>query len=733
MTILADRSTSAPWSLRLLADVGEVIATSLEFDDRLRQVAALTIPHLADLCVFDLLADDGSIRDVAVAAADPSLPMRLEELRRRQPLERTGAHPVAQVLREGASRVLPEMDEALLRRIAAGDEHARLMLEAGYRSAIVVPLRARGNVFGVLSVLRMRERDPFGEEELSLVEEISRLVALALDNAVLYRLASNSEQRLKEMLGRLAEAVTVQDARGQLVYVNDAAARLLGGTAEQVLAAPPRMVFERFELFDERGRPVSASEMPGRRVLRGESPEPVITRSVVRATGQERWLVTKASALRDPQSGELFAVNVIGDITELKRSEIVQRFLNQAGEVLATSMDYQETLQRVANLAVPDIADWCAVDLLEEDGNSRSVAVAHADPAKLALAERLRECARDDLDPDRGIGRVLRTGEPYLSAEITDEMLREAATNEEHLWLLREAGLRSAVIVPMRVAGSVIGALTLVTGESARTFGEPDIPLAQTVADRAALAVEHARLYRNRAEIARTLQRELLPAPLPEVPGWRIAALYVPAGHESEVGGDLYEVFQAADTWLALIGDVTGKGIQAAGLTALVRHTSRTAAEYEPAPAHILDRVDRSLKREPGMAICSAICARLTERGATLAIGGHPFPLRARDGVVATVGEPGALLGAFRDAHWKQTDCELQPGETLLLYTDGVTETLGGDGERFGVERLEQLLAAHAALPPAELLERIEEELSAFSCGSRRDDTAILALQREGR
>ena len=139
-----------------------------------------------------------------------------------------------------------------------------------------------------------------------------------------------------------------------------------------------------------------------------------------------------------------------------------------------------------------------------------------------------------------------------------------------------------------------IGALTMVSAESGRTFDQSDLEFAEQIAERAALAVENARLYSERSEVARTLQRSLLPEALPEIPGWEIAALYRPAGQGTEVGGDFYDFWQVDGDWLMMIGDVTGKGVGAAAVTSLVRHTARAASDFDPSPARILDARGRA-------------------------------------------------------------------------------------------------------------------------------------------
>src|SRR5207237_3090081 len=157
-------------------------------------------------------------------------------------------------------------------------------------------------------------------------------------------------------------------------------------------------------------------------------------------------------------------------------------------------------------------------------------------------------------------------------------MLARAAVDEDHLQLLRAVGLRSAAVVPMRVGNRILGAMTLVSAESGRVLDEFDLKLAEQVADRAAVAIENSRLYSERSLIAHTLQQSLLPEQLPEIPGFELGSVYIPAVRSSDVGGDFYDVWPVEDGWLMMIGDVTGKGVEAATLTSLVRHTMLVAS-----------------------------------------------------------------------------------------------------------------------------------------------------------
>jgi hypothetical protein len=193
--------------------------------------------------------------------------------------------------------------------------------------------------------------------------------------------------------------------------------------------------------------------------------------------------------------------------------------------------------------------------------------------------------------------QVARTGRVVFVAELTDDMLRASVEDPEHLELLRQVGMRSAMIVPLAVTGRVLGALTLITADSGRVLDDADLAFAQDLAQRAALALENARLYEQQRQIAHTLQTALLPDDLPVIPGLTMAARFVPHGDGIEVGGDLYDVFPSPDGWAIAVGDVCGKGPAAAGLTALVRHTLRVEVLHGRAPADALHQVNAAMLR----------------------------------------------------------------------------------------------------------------------------------------
>src|SRR3954447_12015806 len=250
-----------------------------------------------------------------------------------------------------------------------------------------------------------------------------------------------------------------------------------------------------------------------------------------------------------------------------------QRFLARASLALDESLDPDVTVARVATLAVEGIADWCSVDMVDLDGSLRHVVTAHSDPARVELAQTLLERYPPDPEGTIGAPAVVRTGEAELYREVTHERLARTVEDDEHLALMRSVGIGSAMIVAMKKRGRILGAISLVATESGRRFDEDDLRLAEDLARRAAVAVETSRLYTERTNIARTLQESLLPPELPEIDGFDIAARYTAAGAGNEVGGDFYDVFEVGPAeWAVVIGDVCGKGAEAASLTALVPH-----------------------------------------------------------------------------------------------------------------------------------------------------------------
>jgi serine phosphatase RsbU (regulator of sigma subunit) len=287
--------------------------------------------------------------------------------------------------------------------------------------------------------------------------------------------------------------------------------------------------------------------------------------------------------------------------------------------------------------------------------------------------------------------------------------------------------------VPLTGERGAIGCMGLGFADR-RAFDTGDLELLQVIAGQGAAALERAALYEHRAHVARTLQSGLLPSELPEIAGLDVASDYRPLGAGDQVGGDFYDVFATEDGWTAAIGDVCGKGVEAAVVTGMVRHTLRALELGHGEPAAVLRRLNQAVRRHaPDDRYCSVALAHLTalQRGfrVDLACAGHPPPLVVRaGGTVEDLEACGTLLGIEDDIHLSPVSSELLPGDALVLYTDGITEARVR-GELFGLDRLRAKLAELAGAPAAEITAGIQRAVQAFAPGHAADDQALLVLR----
>jgi serine phosphatase RsbU (regulator of sigma subunit) len=408
-------------------------------------------------------------------------------------------------------------------------------------------------------------------------------------------------------------------------------------------------------------------------------------------------------------------------------------FLANAGGMLDASLDLEQTLANVARIAVPEIADWCAVSLLDESDRLREVALVHVDPAQRAIARELTERFPTPPDARSGPPAVARTGRTEYVREITDEMLVAGIADPEHLDLVRRLRLRSYITAPLRARGRTLGTVTFVSAESGRLFEPADVQLAEELARRAGVSIDNARLYTERTRIAHTLQARLLPEQLPEIPNARLAARYRAAGELNEVGGDFYDVFaRSGDEWALVVGDVSGKGAEAAAITALARYTLRAAAMDDVPPSQALARLNHAMLQDGSTQFATVVLAYVAHAGdglrVRLALGGHPPPLILRaGGGVEAAGAFGGLLGLLDEPRLFDATATLGRGDVMLLYTDGVTEA-GPRADPFGQTGLAAVLGSLAGRDPQAVVDAVETAVVGAQTGEPRDDIALLAL-----
>jgi len=630
-------------------------------------------------------------------------------------------------LRKGGEEIYVELSLSPIRLVGEADDSERYVL------AIVRDITARKRA---------------EEEVRRLTEDLENRVAQRTEQLEeRERRHRESEERFRGTFEQAAVGMAHVGTDGRWLRVNRRLCDIVGYEKAEMLG----LTFQDITHPDD----LEAHLEYVRQLLAGEIGTYSMEKRYFKKDSSIIWINLTVSLVRPPSEEPRYFISVIEDITERKRIEEAQRFLAEAGTTLSSSLDYRTTLARVARLAVPFLADWCVVDILEKDGSLDRLAVAHQDPEKVALVQELQKRYPPDPDAPRGVGQVLRTGRPELVPKIPESLLEEAARDAEHREILGELGLKSYMIVPLVARGRTLGAISLISAESGRRYRQAELGLAEELARRAALAVDNARLYRDRAQVARTLQEGLLPSRLPEVPGVEVGLCYLSAG-EVDVGGDFYDLFETSmvgqnstsepsSSWVVVIGDVSGKGAEAAAVLALARYTIRALAMRESHPSDVLTGLNEAMlrqRREHGdHKFCTATYARLemnegnTKGGAqvTVCCGGHPppFVLKA-GGSIHKVGEPGRAIGVFDDMNLTEQEASLAPGDALVLYTDGVVEARSPDGLFFGEERLVALLRSSVALDASTIASRIEKAVLNFQGQAPRDDIAVLVLRASG-
>jgi serine phosphatase RsbU (regulator of sigma subunit)/PAS domain-containing protein len=600
-----------------------------------------------------------------------------------------------------------------------------------------LPIQGRGGIIGALA-FRFGAGRRLAPADRAALTTIAQHYGQALDRARLFEVAESERQRLEALMHQLPVGVAIAEApSGHIVAVNDKATeiwRVPPAGPEPITDVTPYVAYHpdgrRFETSDW---PIARSLATGE-VVENEEIE------VEFGDGTRGWVNISARPVLDAGGHVLGAVTTLVDVTEPRRRETEARFLNDATDLLTESLDPDESLRRLARLVVPRLADWCVVYVLE-GARLRTVALEHSDPGRVEFARDLER--RYPTDLSGGVGRVIDTGESQLTPRITREMVEAAAPDADFTRMIfDELGLHSALTVPLRARGLVLGALTLVAAESDRVFGERDLSFAEDIATHAALAVANARLFSEQQHIAETLQRSLLPRHMPEPAGIEVAATYRAAGAQNMVGGDFYDLWEigSAGEFGFAIGDVCGKGAAAAALTALARHTVRTASIWLPdhRPGGVLWALnDAVIKRAGNGQFCTVTYAYATpvEEGLELAVasGGHPLPFVLRaDGSVEQPGETGTLLGILSEITVHEERIVLRPGDGIVLWTDGVSDRRG-DGELFGEERLRALLESVGRGSPRAIADAIEREVVGFSETDPQDDIALLVVRLTGR
>jgi len=571
---------------------------------------------------------------------------------------------------------------------------------------------ALGLVAAVLLVEGLRshmERQAATDDDLrGARRELVDLKSINAAEAALRR----SEKRYRVVGESLPFGVWQTNAAGdELIYVSEAYCELFGTTREQIAEGGWR---ERVPEEDQERYLAAWRARDTKDVFESEY-------RVRAKDGKTYWILSRGARLTDDDGLTTGWAGFNLDITRRKRDEERLAFSSDLGRTLASSLEPAVVLEKTANVIVPRFADWCTIDIVADDGEVERVLALHHDPElTVALKKVLRDPREAALFGYRTI-HVIATGRPDWQRSPS-----VMAKSDDQLGLLKRAGLGSLISLPLEARGKTIGALTLVSGSDLRYEAE-DVGFLSVMARRIALAYDNARLYAREHRVADMLQRSSLPATLPDIPGIEIRAHYQPGAKEAEVGGDWYDAFQLSDGRIALsIGDVAGKGLQAASIMSALRLMIRASALEGIPPSRVLSRANQLLLNDrPEMATAVFGILDPEELTYTCSIAGHPPPVViSQDGESTRLPPISPPLGVNASTLFLEQTIMVPQGSMLVLYTDGLVEDARGsqDADAQLVTALREAMETEPSNPAKAIAGKL---ISA----APKDDVAVLTAK----
>jgi PAS domain S-box-containing protein len=554
-----------------------------------------------------------------------------------------------------------------------------------------------------------------------------QLAAFVEDRRVAAGLAAGEQARLHlaEVVRGTQDAVLSKDLFGIVTTWNPAAERMYGYSAEEAIGRHISFIVPEDHKNEE--------QVILERVRRGETLETYETERI-RADGARIAVSLTVSPITNPRAGLIGASVIARDITAETRRRRAQEFLVAASRLLDTSLDVEQTARTIVGTAVPELAEICVIDFLREDGTYGDSVVAGADPAAAARLEEIRRDAPLDPDSDHPVPKVMRADKPMIWRDLTaTDVIDQVAQNEDHRRLITDAGYNSAAVVPLIARGRKLGAVSFLHASRDLRYDPGDLSFLGELGDRAAMALDNARLYSERTRISESLQRGLRPPRPPRVAGLSIEVVFEAAGEGIEIGGDLYDVLETEDGCWVVIGDVAGKGTDAAAVSVALRHAVRGLTREIDEPEEVLARVNELLLGGSSLNdFATAMLLRLWRQEAggwrvAAASAGHPPAVHVGGGEPRLLGG-GVVLGAWEDATVHSHELELAPGEALVLCTDGWFEA-GPVASHAEPAALAEMVSALSRLELAELTARLRADAIRRGGGLLRDDLVILALR----
>ena len=754
--------------LEYLAAGGQILESSLDYETTLTELGQMVVPALADWYSVDLVDEQGTVTNLTVAHVDPAKVELAHELRRRLPPRPDDQTGPVQVARTGVSEWYREITDELLEQAIDDPETLRIVRDLGLRSSITVPLTARGEAFGTLTMVTAESGRLYEQADVRLAEELGKRAGLAINNARLF----DAERRATE---RLATAARVSDLLAESLdypgtyirlaelMVRDLADLCLIDVAEPngrivrlaAVHADPSKQPVADRLLNEYP-PVAGGTHPVARVIATGVPafapemDPEFLRSTTR--DEEHLRLVTELGFQSYLSVPLIARGAtLGALTLVSTNpgrrygssdvELAQEIAGRAALHIDNSRLYAAQAKaarqaaRLQSLIDVTFTAETLEGMLEglltrvtEELETQLAALLLTDESGSSLTMRAAVGLEDDVKVGVRVpvgqgfaGRVGATRQPLAVEDVRTFPVVSPYLKER---------VRSIVGVPLVLGNDVIGVLHT-SSVTPRTFSSEDITLLQLAADRAAVAIRRAELYEQEHRIASLLQQSLLPAELPAIPQLELSALFHAAGRGVEVGGDFYDAFRIdGSTWCLVVGDVCGRGPEAAAVTGLAKNAIRALAMREPNVGSVLKAVNDTMIQSEVDRFCTAILARFHfpsgPVGVTVARAGLPPALTLRaDGTVEPVAPEGALLGVFKEAAFSEATIELQPGDAFLLFADGLVE---GNSPLQGEQELAHVLEGCVGLSAEEIANRLAAILGNPD-RSLADDVAVLVAR----
>lgn len=488
---------------KFLEKISDTLFTSFESLISLKKISKLIVPELADYCRIVLLNGNNSIKEITTNHIDPSKIKLVSELYDSYK-NRYTTHGVPKILSSGKSEIISKIDQKIFNRIKNNPELVKVLKSLGLKSYMGVPLIARGKVNGAITFSSIKPNRLYTKTDLTFAEEVARRIALALDNARLYKEAQDEIKERKviqEKLIRQQESLELsqQAARiGTFEWNMEKNKANWSPEHETLFGVPQSKVNKEPEIWNKVAHPEDIKRIEKEIKFAVKNHEDFYSEfRVVHPDKKVHWVASRGKFFYNSKGKAVRMLGISMDIDTRKQAENNAHFLAEASKILSSSLDYQTTLNSVAHLAVPEISDWCSIDLLDADGKVKQVVVAHKDPAKIKWARELRKIQPIDMSAPTGIPNVLRTAKPEFYPLITNEVLAATSRSPKQLKVAKSLGLTSAMIVPLFADGKTIGAITFVTTETRREYKKSDLAMAEELASRASLAIENARLYKG--------------------------------------------------------------------------------------------------------------------------------------------------------------------------------------------------------------------------------------------